>query len=66
ELFIRCYEKELGKCANPATEAFVEFVKVFQSDLTTDSGTSRNDAVSRAYDARDKKEKSGRVRHLGF
>ncbi|CAN1334295.1 hypothetical protein LINPERPRIM_LOCUS36352, partial [Linum perenne] len=23
ELFIRCYEKEPGKCANPTTEAFV-------------------------------------------
>ncbi|CAN1835215.1 hypothetical protein LINPERHAP1_LOCUS34343, partial [Linum perenne] len=46
ELFIRCYKKEPGKCANPATEAFVESVKGFQADPTTDSGTSRNDAVS--------------------
>ncbi|CAN1334197.1 hypothetical protein LINPERPRIM_LOCUS36303, partial [Linum perenne] len=32
ELFIRCYKKEPGKCANPATEAFVESVKGFQAD----------------------------------
>ncbi|CAN1844782.1 hypothetical protein LINPERHAP1_LOCUS37587 [Linum perenne] len=66
ELFIRCYEKEPGRSANPATAAFVDSVRGFQADPTTDSGTSRNDAMSRAYRAREKKEKSGRVRHLGF
>ncbi|CAN1753015.1 hypothetical protein LINPERHAP1_LOCUS4979 [Linum perenne] len=44
----------------------MESIKWFQSDPTTDSGTSWNDAVSRAYNARNKKEKSGRVRQLGF
>ncbi|CAN1141716.1 hypothetical protein LINPERPRIM_LOCUS25644, partial [Linum perenne] len=57
ELFIRCYQKEPGRSANAATEAFVDSVRGFQADPTTDSGTSRNDVVSRAYRARDKKEK---------
>ncbi|CAN1752240.1 hypothetical protein LINPERHAP1_LOCUS4640, partial [Linum perenne] len=61
ELFLKCYEKEGGGFVNDATRDFVASVKEYQHDPTTDVATSQNDAVSRAYHAWKKKEKSCRV-----